>query len=365
MSTNRTSFDTVIVGGGIMGASVALGLARGGMRVALVEQNALGSGASGVNAGTLSLQTKRAALMPYAIRGHEAWRAMGEQVGYRETGGLSLAFTDEEAAYLDERVRERRNAGAPIELIAPTKARSIEPELSERVVAVSYCAVDGYANASVTGRYYREQLRNAGVEVRERTRVEGIDGSFDVKAGDETLHATRVVLAGGAWLKTAGKLVGATIPIIVRPNIVNVLERMPTLLTGVLMHAFGRLTLKQKPNGTFLVGGAWQGEGEPESGRGRVVSESVIGNLRLAELALPALARSRLIRSWVGFEARTPDVMPLAGELPERKGAFVLGAVLGGYTTGPYIGRLMADAMLGNEPELPLFPPGRFEGGTK
>ena len=56
--------------------------------------------------------------------------------------------------------------------------------------------------------------------------------------------------------------------------------------------------------------------------------------------------------------------MPLAGELPERKGAFVLGAVLGGYTIGPYIGRLMADAMLGNEPELPLFPPGRFEGGT-
>ena len=175
-----------------------------------------------------------------------------------------------------------------------------------------------------------------------------------------SVSASRLVLAGGAWLQQAGALLGLALPIVVRANIVSVTERMPTLLKGVLLHAFGRLTLKQKPNGTFLIGGAWQGEGHPSEGPGRVTAEGLIGNLRLAQHALPALADARLIRSWVGYE-RAPDVLPLAGELPGRPNAFVLGAVLGGYTIGPYIGGLLGDAMLGKEPELPLFPPNRFD----
>jgi glycine/D-amino acid oxidase-like deaminating enzyme len=355
------TLDALVVGGGIMGASVALRLADGGMSVALVEQHALGAGASGVNAGTLSLQTKRAALMPYAVAGHALWRRAGERVGYRETGGLSLAFTPEEASYLCERVEERRRAGAPIELVDAKRARELEPELSGRIEAASYCAIDGYANASLTGVYYRELLAEAGVHVREGQRVVAIEPGFRVRAGDDELAGARLVLAGGAWLEQAGVLLGIALPITVRANIVSVTERMPPLLNGVVLHAYGRLTLKQKPNGTFLIGGAWQGEGHPSEGPGRVRTDSLIGNLRLAEYALPALAGSRLIRSWVGYEARAPDVMPLAGEIPGHPNAFVLGAVLGGYTIGPYIGRLLGDRILGKEPELPLFPLDRFD----
>ena len=356
-----SELDAIIVGGGIMGASVALRLAEGGMRVALFEERGLGAAASGVNAGTLSLQTKRAALMPYALAGHELWRRAGVRVGYRETGGLTLAFTAEEAAYLEERVRDRSVAGAPIEMVTRERAREIEPRLSSSMVAASYCAVDGYANASLTGMYYRELLVEADVRVHEGERVEAIEGSYRVRAGGETTSAARLVLAGGAWLAQAGALLGLTIPITPRANIVSVTERMPPLLGGVVLHAFGRLTLKQKPNGTFLIGGAWQGEGQPHDGPGRVTAESLIGNLRLAEHALPELADARLVRSWVGFEARAPDVMPLAGEIGDRPGAFILGAVLGGYTIGPYIGRLLGDQILGKKPELPLFPPDRFE----
>ena len=359
-----TVFDAVILGGGVMGSAVGLRLAEGGMRVALFEQRALGAGASGVNAGTLSLQTKRAALMPYALAGHELWRRAGERVGYRETGGLTLAFTPEEATYLEERVEERRRAGAPIELIDRERARKLEPHLSERIEAASYCALDGYANASLTGLYYRQLLTEAGVHVREGQRVEAIDVEsprFRVRAGREVAVGTRLVLAGGAWLKQAGALLGISLPIIVRANIVSVTERMPPLLRGVVLQTYGRLTLKQKPNGTFLIGGAWQGEGDPAEGAGRVTTESLIGNLRLAEYALPPLADSRLIRSWVGYEARTPDVLPLVGEIPGFSNAYVIGAVLGGYTIGPYVGRLLGDAILGEEPERALFPPDRFD----
>jgi sarcosine oxidase subunit beta len=96
-------YDIAIIGGGIMGCSAALQLADAGMHPIVLDQSDLGQGASGVNAGTLSLQIKRVKLMPYALRGHHEWEAMGDAVGFRKTGGYTLAFTDREAALLHER----------------------------------------------------------------------------------------------------------------------------------------------------------------------------------------------------------------------------------------------------------------------
>ena len=74
---------------------------------------------------------------------------------------------------------------------------------------------------------------------------------------------------------------------------------------------------------------------------------------------MPALKDARVLRSWTGFEANTPDFYPLAGALAGVPDAFVLGCVRGGYTIGPYISELMGDFILGRDPELPLFDPGR------
>jgi glycine/D-amino acid oxidase-like deaminating enzyme len=86
-------YDLIVIGAGVMGATAALRAAKGGMRVIVVEREAAGSGASGVNAGTLSLQIKRVRLMPYALRGYEWWRQAGDDVGFKRTGGYFLAFT--------------------------------------------------------------------------------------------------------------------------------------------------------------------------------------------------------------------------------------------------------------------------------
>jgi sarcosine oxidase, subunit beta len=122
----------------------------------------------------------------------------------------------------------------------------------------------------------------------------------------------------------------------------------------------GMLTLKQKQNGTVLIGGGWQGRGTPAEGRGEVVAETLLTNLRLAQFAVPGLGRLRVIRAWTGFEANVPDFYPLAGAVPGVDNAFILACVRGGYTIGPYIGRLMGDLILGREPEMPLFDPARF-----
>lgn len=358
-----SSYDLAVVGGGIMGCATALRAAQGRMRVIVLEQDRLGAGASGVNAGTLSLQIKRVKLMPYAIEGHALWEAAGPRVGFRKTGGLTLAFNEREAALLEERSALRREAGAPIEMVTPAYVAAREPAISPHVVAASWCPEDGYANSSLTGAYYRNQLREAGIEVREYagvTTIEPSSAGFYLRTTQGTIVARRLLLACGAWLKSAAAMIEVDLPIRARINTVSVTERGPAIVGSLIGHATGLLTLKQKANGTVLIGGGWQGSGSPESGRGRVIADTLVTNLKLAQYALPRLAEFRLVRAWTGFEANVPDFYPLAGAAPGVPNAYILGCVRGGYTIGPYIGSLMGELILGHEPGRALFDPGRF-----
>jgi sarcosine oxidase, subunit beta len=356
-------WDLAVIGGGIMGCAAALRAAEGGMRVVVIEQDAIGSGASGVNAGTLSLQIKRVALMPYALRGHAIWEAAGDAVGFHRTGGFTLAFNAREAEMLSERMAMKRAAGAAIEMVSPQYVAREEPGLARHVVAASWCADDGFANSGLTGRYYRSLLRAAGIALREQTAVVAIHREahgFTVDVGADSILATRVLLACGAWLGPATAMIGLDLPVRVRVNTVSVTERGPRLVNTVIGHATGLLTLKQKPNGTVLIGGGWQGQGTPSAGRGQIDPDTLLPNLRLAQFAVPGLSAFRVVRAWTGFEANVPDFYPLAGAAPGVPGAFILGCVRGGYTIGPYIGQLMGDRILDRQPELPLFDPGRF-----
>lgn len=363
--------DLAVIGGGIMGCTAALQAAAGGMSVLVLDQGEIGGGASGVNAGTLSLQIKRIALMPYAMRGRELWESAGAAVGYHRTGGYTLAFSDSEAALLTERMAAKREAGAPIEIVSPNRVAMEEPGLGRHVVLASWCPLDGYADSSLTGVYYRARLRQAEIPWRESCPVRAIErlgtGGFRLEIPGGAVQARRLLLACGAWLKAAASMIGLDLPVRARINTVSVTERGPQLIRSVIGHASGLLTLKQKPNGGMLIGGGWQGRGTPNEGRGEVVAEALLTNLRLAQFAVPDLASQRVLRSWTGFEAHVPDHFPLAGQAPGVPGAFVLGCVRGGYTIGPCIGQLMGDLILEREPALPLFDPGRFrdnDGGT-
>ena len=337
------------------------------MRTLVLERSEIGSGASGVNAGTLSLQIKRVKLMPYALRGYALWQAAGAAVGFHRTGGYTLAFTATEAELLAERIALKRQAGAPVEMVSTNQVLAAEPGLSRRILAASYCAADGYANASLTGSYYRGLLRDAGIETREYCPVSAIehgDGGFRLTTASGAVQARRLLLACGAWTRPAGALLGLDLPVQARVNTVSVTERAPPLVGTVIGHATGLLTLKQKQNGTVLIGGGWQGRGTPQEGRGEIATDTLLTNLRLAQFAVPALAKLRVVRSWTGFDAAVPDFYPLAGALPGVERGYVLACVRGGYTIGPYISRLMGDLLLHRTPELPLFDPGRFTPAT-
>ncbi len=363
-------FDAAVIGGGVMGSATALRLAQGGMRVVVFERRGLCMEASGVNAGSLSPMIKRAILIPHAMRGYEIWqnskKHLGLDIHAHAMEALILAYTKDEAEELETIMIERRDAGCPIEMIGPNRAKEIEPGLSDQVVLAAYCPLDGHGDSARSGLVFRKALVAAGVEVRDHTPVEKVDrtdGGFVIHSAAGTTEAKRVVLAGGAWLGRMARWLGYPLDVRYKINQLVVTERLPPVVRTVLGVSNGMLTLKQAENGTVVMGGGWQGTGDLEQGGTGIVSDSVAGNLQLGRYVIPALIGARLVRSWLGMEALMPDYNPVIGPIPGVEDAFIIGAVRGGWEIGPCLGQLLGDLILDREPDLPLFDPPTYEDG--
>ena len=367
LGSAQQTIDVAVVGAGAMGATVALHLARGGMRTALIDRGEICREASGVNAGTLTLHMTRAALIPYAMKGRELWltaeKWLGMDVGARSAPGLSLAFTPAEREMLERRAEARTAMGAPIRLLTSAEARGIEPGLNASLIAAAFCELDGHVTAYLTGRAYRQALRAAGVEIVEQMPVEGIEPlgrAYRIHGPGRVIRARRVILAGGVWLETMLAWLGLHAAVKCLINQLVVTERMRRVMRSVVGIASGLLSLKQFENGTVLIGGGWQGIGDPVRGGVEAIPDNLVGNIQLARHAIPALGETRVVRIWLGLESETADAMPMIGALPGLEEAYVIGCVHSGYTSAPYLGRLLADRVLGSEPEMPLFDPARL-----
>jgi len=359
-------FDVAVIGGGIMGCSTALNLAGGGMRTVLLERRGLCMEASGVNAGTLTHRTGPVSMQPFYTRSIAMWKNasqwLGDDVGFRERGGLTVAFNEKEAVRATQDFKLRKQQEVEIELIDGDRAREIEPNLSKHAVLASHFPRDAYANSSRTGYAFQKALKSCGVLIMTNSEVQGFesgDGGYCIRTSTGQVTAKRIVISSGAWVRKVVAMLGYqfTDAVAVRVNMMSVTERMPKLFSTLITHANSGLTLKQPDNGTVLIGGGWQGRGDPYTGQTDLVRENVTTNFRLAHSVFPGIEATRLVRTWLGFEVRLPGDEPMAGPLPGISNAFLIGGFQSGWTGGPYIGRLMADLMLGRDPELPLFDP--------
>ena len=368
MSLSAGDYDVAVVGGGIMGCATALELARGGMRVAVLDRGSICREASGRNAGGMTMGDKGPLLLPYALKGRALRRTSPEwrktDAGVRVTGGMVLAFTEAEAAMLQRDAEFRRAQGIAIEVVGGNRAREIEPGISRQVVLATYCADDGYGNSTMTGRVYRLALADADVDVREGVEVNAIAESgskFVIDLPGGPVRAGRLVLAGGAWLGRMAAWFGVRLPVLCDVKQQMVTERLPRTVTAVLRAANKRLSLKQTANGTMVLGGGWPAAGSLDGDSG-IIPEAFVGHVRIASFAVPALQGVRIKRTWIGREGIAVDGKPIVGPLPGHENVFAIGCVRGGWTIGPYMGQLLASAILGREPDMPLFDPGRFKG---
>ena len=179
----------------------------------------------------------RAALIPYALKGHEMWATARDWLGDVGTvvcDGLSLAFTEREAELLAFRTERRREAGAPIRMVVSTaRAQAVESGLSDHPILAAHCPVDGYTSAYLTGRAFLAALRDAGVAVFEDSPVSGVEPTgtgYEARAvgadgSPLTLHGTRLALCGGVWLEPMADWLGVRLPIRTLVNQLAVTER--------------------------------------------------------------------------------------------------------------------------------------------
>ncbi|MFI0258408.1 NAD(P)/FAD-dependent oxidoreductase [Streptomyces sp. NPDC017056] len=365
----------VIVGGGVLGASIAFHLAEAGVAgVLLLERDRPAAGSSGKPIGGVRAQFSDPLNIRIGRRSLEAWRAFGERpgadIGLASVGYLFLLGDATERGLFAAGVAAQNALGVPSRLIGPAEAAALCPYLDpDRILAAAYCPTDGYAlpGAAVTG-YLRAAVRR-GAAVRTHCPVTAIETSGGTVRAVRTPHGTvrtgAVICCAGAWSAEVGAMAGVRLP--VTP------VRRQIAFTGPLHPAPPRIpfTLDFATTAYFHNDGAdglLLGMSDPRQkpGFGREFSREWLEPFRTAVARrAPALAAVPVSHGWAGLYETTPDNNALIGESADAgRFLYATGFSGHGFLQAPAVGELVRDLYLGREPFLDVGPLAatRFEG---
>ena len=216
--------EVAIVGGGIMGASIAYHLVRRGVKRVVVfeREEALGTGSTGKCAGGVRLQFSTAAnvaLSRVSIEALERFEEeMGEPVDFRRNGYLFVLTNEVHRDVFRENAEIQRGLGVPVDVLTPEEARKIVPELDvDDLVAATFCREDGIANPHAIVSGYAKNARKLGATILLSSEVTSlsIEGGrvVELEAGGERWQVGTVVNAAGPWAAKIGEMVGVAIPV--------------------------------------------------------------------------------------------------------------------------------------------------------
>jgi len=358
--SEKRGFDVVVVGGGVIGLSCAWRAAQRGARVAVVERDEPGGGATRVAAGMLApvgelsfgerelLELTLAAARLYPEFVVELEEASGETTGYEQLGALHVALDRDEAAQL-RRVHDlQRSLELEAEWLPPRRCRDLEPGLASSfhggVFAAGEAAVDPRAlTLALLGAFSAE-----GGEVRMNTEV--IDGIFEgerlvgVRTGDEELRAETVVLASGAWSGATEWLPEHARPP-VRPVKGQVLELRRRDGEPPARHilASERVYLVPRGDGRLIVGATVEEMGFDTA----LTAGGVHELLREAYRLLPDVAEMELVDAIAGLRPGTPNNLPLVGPGAIEGLVLATGHFRNGILLAPLAAEAIADLLAG------------------
>ena len=365
--------DVVIIGGGIVGLSLAYELARRGTTDVLVlEQAYLNAGASGRNGGGVRAQWSTPFMIDLArrslVRCRDLATELGINVWFRQGGYLFLAPTPEQVARLERNATLHHQHGLRTRILTPAEAVAVAPALDpSRFLAASYNPDDGVVFPWPFLWGYASQAERLGVNVRTFTRVTGLRRQGEALTHVETdrgaVACGLVVNAAGAWSKAVAALAGVATPNRPTRHEILVSEPLEPWLDPLVSLLGSGLYFSQSQRGE-LVGGMGY-PAEPEG----LVQESTLRFLARFARAItrlaPRTAGLKVVRQWAGCYDVTPDNNPILG--PAGPGNFfqVHGLVGHGFMMAPALAELCADQLTGRgQHELfERFPLSRFERG--
>jgi len=355
-------WDVVIIGGGIIGTSAAFFLSKQGADVILIERSEIGREASGASAGSMGLQNKELGAIPLARESLKIWAKLQEELqedlGFRQCGGLRVAENREQLQLLKRSVAEQRKLGLEIEILSSKELKSFAPYLGPSVVAASLCEKGARGNPLLPSVALAKAAQIQGAEVHIHETVQGIRtngrNNFLVQTPKEAYKSVCVLNSAGVWSKDIFKMIGLDFPITLSPQQMMVTEQAPKIVSHMISHVQGNLTLKQLDEGEVVIGGGWRAIGDLRRNIKKVCYESLKGNAQYASRVVPALNDLNLIRFWAGLEGRSPDRLPLLGNLHHLSGFYSATCAKGGFTLGPLMGKLVSELILGKKPSFPV-----------
>ena len=376
----KSHYRVVVIGGGVVGASVLYHLAKlGWTDVALVERSVLTAGSSWHAAGgvhALNADPNMAALQAYTIDLlSEIERESGQDIGLHMTGGITVASAPARWEWLQAAYRIFQTIGIEdCHLMAPEEIRERCPIMDVTgVLGGLWADREGYVDTTGTVHAYARAARERGAEVIERNRVEGLrpqaDGTWEVTTEKGVVRAEHVVNAAGLWAKQVGRMVGLDLPLSPLQHHYFITETIPEVAAldfevPMTVDLEGFTYLRQDQQGV-LVGiyetdhQHWNIDGAPwEYGFDLIPEEldRISGELEMAWRRYPVLERVG-VKRWVnGAFTFSPDGNPLAGPVRGLRNHWLACGVMAGFLQGGGVGKSLAEWMIHGEAEADVWP---------
>jgi sarcosine oxidase, subunit beta len=362
---SASTFDAVVIGGGLHGLSAALHLARRKQRVVVLERSWVGRHASGATAAGVRTLMRDPAEVPLSLEAMAMWhgieKLVGDDCGFHAHGQLRVAEREADLPVLERRAALMRSLNyAHEELIDRAELRRLVPALSPHCVGALVSRRDGAADPHRTLEAFRRSAETAGVEIREGFGVTGIerrDQGWLVRTRDQDFAASAVVNAAGAWADRIARLVGDDIPLGTKASMMIVTERIGPLVEPVVSAVGRSLSFKQTGQGGLLIGGGLQGRPDLEAGHATPNLEVLAKGARAAAELFPCVRGVCIARIWAGLEAKTEDLLPVIGKSPNAPRFFHAFGFSGhGFQLVPAVGAAIADLVVRGETTRPIAP---------
>jgi glycine oxidase len=366
--------DVVVIGGGIIGLTIARALAKRKLTVRVLEAGEPGQGASTAAAGMLAPQYEaaggEAALLQLCLKSGELYPTfcaeLYEESGidpqYAAQGTLCPVFSDEESWRIVAFEAAQRRVGLPIEILSPEEARYREPHLSPSCRGALFLPFDHRVHTRQLFQALFTATRAARVSIETHTPVHALALKKHTVVG---VHTSRqlfpcryAILAAGAWsgLVTQHRSFPSLPVRPVKGEIVQVDTPPARRLAHPLVAS--RCYLVPRDDGSLLIGAT-----EVEAGFDVTVTAGAVATLiAAATAALPELATFPFRTAWAGLRPTAPDRLPLLGPYGPQGLIVATGHYRKGILLAPITGELIAELITTKTTSLPLdpFSPTRF-----
>jgi dimethylglycine dehydrogenase len=369
----RQTARVVVIGGGVVGASVLYHLAKAGWSdILLVERDQLTSGSTWHAAGgmhTLNSDPNVAKLQAYTIELYQEIEELsGQSCGVHLTGGVMLAGTKERLDLLKAMHAKGRYLGMKTEVISAREAAELMPLLDPKhFTGALFDPIEGHVDPYGVTHAYVKAARLKGAEVVLQNRVVELnqrpDATWDVVTEQGTIHAEHVVNAGGLWAREVGRMVGLELPVLAMEHQYLITEDMPEVLASPteLLHAIdfeAEIYLRQERGGMLLgtyerAGVPWSEKTTPWDFSTQLLPEDldrIAPSLEVGFEHFPAIGRAGIKRVINGPFTFAPDGNPLVGPVRGLPNYWCACAVMAGFSQGGGVGLALANWITQGDP---------------